>query len=48
MLYTLEQINQDPNILPGIKLGALVFDSCNNPNYALEQALYFVKGKFIS
>ncbi|XP_048505031.1 metabotropic glutamate receptor 6-like isoform X2 [Athalia rosae] len=44
MLYTLQQINRDPSILPGIKLGALVFDSCDNPNYALEQALYFVKG----
>ncbi|XP_046477673.1 metabotropic glutamate receptor 6 isoform X1 [Neodiprion pinetum] len=44
MLYTLQQINQDPDILPGIKLGALVFDSCDNPSHALKQALYFVKG----
>ncbi|XP_015175379.1 PREDICTED: metabotropic glutamate receptor-like [Polistes dominula] len=44
MLYTLQQINQDPNILPGVRLGAVAFDSCDNPNYALEQALNFVKG----
>ncbi|XP_066587920.1 metabotropic glutamate receptor 3-like isoform X1 [Prorops nasuta] len=44
MVYTLHQINQDPNILPGIQLGALAFDSCDNPTYALEQALNFVKG----
>ncbi|XP_011307133.1 metabotropic glutamate receptor 3 isoform X1 [Fopius arisanus] len=44
MLYTVQQINQDPKLLPGIKLGALAFDSCDNANYALEQALNFVKG----
>ncbi|XP_043461432.1 metabotropic glutamate receptor 8-like isoform X2 [Leptopilina heterotoma] len=44
MLYTIEQINQDPKILPGIRLGAIVFDSCDNSNYAMEQTLYFVKG----
>ncbi|XP_033223425.1 metabotropic glutamate receptor 8-like [Belonocnema kinseyi] len=44
MLYTIQQINRDPSIIPGIKLGALIFDSCDNPNYALEQTLNFVKG----
>ncbi|XP_031777068.1 metabotropic glutamate receptor 2-like isoform X2 [Nasonia vitripennis] len=44
MLYTLGQINRDPDILPGVRLGVLAFDSCDNPNYALEQALNFVKG----
>ncbi|XP_024946277.1 metabotropic glutamate receptor 4 isoform X2 [Cephus cinctus] len=44
MLYTIHQINQDPQILPGIRLGVLAFDSCDNPSYALEQALNFVKG----
>ncbi|XP_023290686.1 metabotropic glutamate receptor 3 [Orussus abietinus] len=44
MLYTLQQINQDPDILPGIRLGVLAFDSCDNSNYALKQALNFVKG----
>ncbi|XP_063988055.1 metabotropic glutamate receptor 6-like [Diachasmimorpha longicaudata] len=44
MLYTVKQINNDPKLLPGIKLGVLAFDSCDNANYALEQALNFVKG----
>ena len=44
MLYTIGQINRDPKILPGIHLGVLAFDSCDNPNYALEQTLNFVKG----
>ncbi|XP_057342026.1 metabotropic glutamate receptor 3-like isoform X2 [Microplitis mediator] len=43
MLFTVQQINQNPGILPGIKLGVLAFDSCDNPNYALQQALNFVK-----
>lgn len=47
MLYTVNQINRDPNILPGIRLGILAFDSCDNPNYALEQALNFVKGLYL-
>lgn len=44
MLYTIGRINDDPTILPGIRLGALAFDSCDNPGYALQQAFYFVKG----
>ena len=40
----LGRINDDPTILPGIRLGALAFDTCDNPSYALEQAFYFVKG----
>jgi hypothetical protein len=45
MLYTLEQINNDTSLLPGIKLGMIAFDSCDSPAYGLEQALDFVKGK---
>ncbi|XP_076643046.1 LOW QUALITY PROTEIN: metabotropic glutamate receptor 6 [Halictus rubicundus] len=44
MLYTVARINNDPTMLPGIQLGALAFDTCDNPGYALEQAFYFVKG----
>lgn len=45
MLYTIERINNDPKILPGVRLGTLAFDTCDNPSYALERAFYFVKGK---
>ena len=44
MLYTIERVNQDPRILAGVRLGALAFDTCDNPTYALQQAFYFVKG----
>ncbi|XP_034939514.1 metabotropic glutamate receptor 3-like [Chelonus insularis] len=44
MLYTVQQINQNPRLLPGIRLGVLAFDSCDNPTHALQQALNFVKG----
>ncbi|XP_023315068.1 metabotropic glutamate receptor-like [Trichogramma pretiosum] len=44
MLYTVDRINRNPNILPGVRLGVLAFDTCDNPNYALEQTLKFVKG----
>ncbi|XP_043249724.1 metabotropic glutamate receptor 4-like [Colletes gigas] len=44
MLYTLGRVNDDQNILPGVRLGVLAFDTCDNPSYALEQAFYFVKG----
>lgn len=45
MLYTIERINENPRILPGVRLGALAFDTCDHPIYALQQAFYFVKGK---
>lgn len=44
MLYTLELINMDPDLLPGIKLGMIAYDSCDSPAYALEQTLDIIKG----
>ncbi|XP_076387481.1 metabotropic glutamate receptor 6 isoform X2 [Megachile rotundata] len=44
MLYTVGRVNDDPRILPGVKLGVLAFDTCDNPGYALEGAFHFVKG----
>lgn len=44
VLYTLDKINKDNSILPGIKLGLLAFDSCDDVHYSLEQSLDFVKG----
>ena len=29
-LWALEKVNKDPRILPGIKLGAVIFDSCGS------------------
>jgi len=44
MLYALDRINEDPSILPGIRLGAHILDSCGSASYALNQSLEFVKG----
>ncbi|XP_023724133.1 metabotropic glutamate receptor 3 isoform X2 [Cryptotermes secundus] len=44
MLYTLELINRNPDLLPGIKLGMIAYDSCDSPAYALEQTLDIIKG----
>ena len=43
MLYALDQINEDPQLLPALQLGALILDTCSNPSYALEQSMQFVR-----
>lgn len=46
ILFTLNKINANPNILPGIRLGTLILDSCDSSTYALEQSLDFIKGSY--
>jgi metabotropic glutamate receptor 2/3 len=48
MLFAIEQINNDKQLLPGIELGALVLDTCSDDNYALEQSLRFVRSRLAS
>ncbi|OCT85749.1 metabotropic glutamate receptor 7 [Xenopus laevis] len=43
MLYALDQINSDPDILPYVTLGARILDTCSRDTYALEQSLTFVQ-----
>ncbi|XP_041859914.1 metabotropic glutamate receptor 7-like [Melanotaenia boesemani] len=43
MMYALDQINQDDQLLPNITLGARVLDTCSRDTYALEQSLTFVQ-----
>lgn len=43
MLYALDQINSDPNLLPNVTLGARILDTCSRDTYALEQSLTFVQ-----
>ena len=38
MLFTLDEINNSPDVLPGITLGAKAIDSCDNPIQASEKA----------
>ena len=43
MLFTLDEINSNDNILPGVKLGAIAIDSCDNPIQAAEKTLPLLK-----
>ncbi|GAB0098135.1 Metabotropic glutamate receptor [Sergentomyia squamirostris] len=43
MLYAIDLINNDPQLLPNITLGALIIDSCSSDTYALEQSMEFVR-----
>ena len=43
MLYAIDKINRDPNLLPNITLGAHILDTCSRDTYALEQTLDFIK-----
>ncbi|KAM9312152.1 extracellular calcium-sensing receptor-like [Gastrophryne carolinensis] len=40
--YTIEEINNNPNILPNITLGFQMFDTCIDPHYELQGALHFL------
>lgn len=44
LYYTLDQINNDDNLLPNITLGVVALDSCDNIVHALDQCLDFIKG----
>lgn len=46
MLYAVDQVNKNENLLPNITLGAEIRDDCGTVNTALEQCLKFVLGTF--
>ncbi|XP_076762367.1 metabotropic glutamate receptor 8 isoform X2 [Xylocopa sonorina] len=43
MLYVLDEINSDNDLLPNTTLGALILDSCSSDTYALDQSMEFVR-----
>uniref|UniRef100_A0A7E4UNY4 G_PROTEIN_RECEP_F3_4 domain-containing protein n=1 Tax=Panagrellus redivivus TaxID=6233 RepID=A0A7E4UNY4_PANRE len=43
MMFALETINKDQTVLPGIRLGAQILDTCSFETHALEQSLEFIK-----
>lgn len=47
MLFIVKEINENHDLLPGIKLGVIAYDTCDSPAYALEQSLDFIKGLYI-
>lgn len=43
MMYALDQINADDELLPNLTLGARILDTCSRDTHALEQSLTFVQ-----
>ena len=43
MLFAIDEINSDPTVLPGVKLGYAIYDSCNNADFGLQSALDIVR-----
>lgn len=43
MMYALDQINADEQLLPNVTLGARILDTCSRETHALEQSLTFVQ-----
>ncbi|KAJ0176873.1 hypothetical protein K1T71_008052 [Dendrolimus kikuchii] len=44
MLYTLDIINYDLKLIPGVMIGAHILDDCDKDTYGLEMAVDFIKG----
>ncbi|XP_018555906.1 extracellular calcium-sensing receptor-like [Lates calcarifer] len=44
MVFAVEEINLNTELLPGVKLGYYIFDSCGKPPWALQAALSLVGG----
>ncbi|TNN36340.1 Metabotropic glutamate receptor 8 [Liparis tanakae] len=43
MLFAIDLVNKDPELLPNVTLGARILDTCSRDTYALEQSLTFVQ-----
>ncbi|XP_056645279.1 metabotropic glutamate receptor isoform X2 [Diorhabda sublineata] len=48
MMFAIDSINRDPNILPNVTLGVHILDTCSRDTYALNQSLQFVKASLNS
>ena len=45
MLYAVDLINEDPTLLPGLKVGMRILDTCSYDTFALEQCMEFIKAQ---
>ncbi|XP_035240786.1 extracellular calcium-sensing receptor-like isoform X1 [Anguilla anguilla] len=45
MMFAVEEINQNPFLLPGVKLGYRIMDSCGEHPWSLQGALALVSGR---
>lgn len=48
MVFAVEEINQNPTLLPGLKLGYHIRDSCALHPWAMQGALSLVSGDSVS
>lgn len=44
MVFAIEEINKNPRLLPGVKLGYRILDSCDNVHTSLQSAFSLVNG----
>lgn len=45
MMYAVDRINRNQKILPGVKIGVHILDTCSSDTYALEQCMDFIKAQ---
>ena len=45
MLFAIDRINNDKEILPGLNIGVHILDTCSFDTYALEQCMDFIKAQ---
>lgn len=48
MMYAIHKVNQDPDLLGDLRLGAHIVDSCSSDMHALRQSLAFVRNHFVA
>lgn len=48
MMFAIDRINADPNILPNLTIGAHILDTCSRETYALNQSLAFVRASALN
>ncbi|KAM5192001.1 vomeronasal type-2 receptor 26-like [Mantella aurantiaca] len=45
MIFAVNEINKDPNLLPNVTLGYHIFDTCSDPKKTLQYAVQIMSGK---